>query len=89
MRWVVVVVAGLFVAGCAGEKPVYQPLGSLQMRERVVEMEKGPKGVVYTVRRDDGKVVAERVSLGELRAQEPVMERLVKTGWAGDNLGNK
>ena len=86
MRWVFVLAVGWGVAGCAGEKAVYQPLGSLQMRERVVEMEKGPKGVVYTVRRDDGKVVAKRVSLKELSAQEPVMERLLKTGWAGENL---
>ena len=84
MRLVLAIMLGSLTAGCADTQRIYTPLGKLESRSRVIAMEKGPDGIVYTILGKDGRVIADRATLAEVQTREPWVGQLLKTGWAGE-----
>jgi hypothetical protein len=82
--------AGLLVGGC-GSVPVAHRaeapaagavVGHLQARDRRVTIRSTTDGPRFTVRANDGAVLADGITAAELQAQQPELFRAVETGVA-------
>jgi hypothetical protein len=62
---------------------VYTVIGHLEKRDRVITIQSGPRGPVYTVANREGKVLLEYLSLEQLRAQAPEIHEFIKGAVAG------
>jgi hypothetical protein len=63
------------------------PIVHLQTRYEVMTVLAGPDGPVYTVRTRDGRMLGERLSEQELRAQLPHLHHLLKSSYADGEPG--
>jgi hypothetical protein len=61
----------------------YPVIGHIEKRDRTITIKSGPKGTVYTVKTDTGKILCENASLEQLRAQAPELHEFIKTAVAG------
>ena len=65
--------------------PVGPIIGHLETRDKRITVRSGPDGPVYTVKSDDGKILAEGVPQSQLLARFPELESLVEHGIAADD----
>jgi hypothetical protein len=85
------------VVTSAQEKPAAKPvknpashvIGHLEKSDRVLTIKSGPRGLVYTVKSKEGKLLFEDLSAEQLRAQAPELHDLIKTGQAADPARGK
>ena len=59
------------------------PIVHLEMQDKLVTIQSGPKGLVYLVKAKDGKVLHQNLSEEQLKAQAPEIHELIKTAVAG------
>jgi hypothetical protein len=63
----------------------YVVIGSLQTRDKIVTISRGPKGIVYTIQDKDGKIVGKRLQEKDLQAKYPGIYQQIKSGLAGND----
>ncbi|MHC4749124.1 MAG: hypothetical protein ACYTFW_04535 [Planctomycetota bacterium] len=61
-----------------------QVIVHLEMRNEVVTVMSGHKGLVYTVATKDGRILVQHLSTQELQAQLPNIYHFLKTSYADD-----
>jgi hypothetical protein len=54
----------------------------VQKQDCTITAKAGPKGTVYSVRKNDGKMLCENASLEQLRAQAPDLHQFIKSAMA-------
>jgi exo-beta-1,3-glucanase (GH17 family) len=61
----------------------HQPLTTLVLRDRVITINNGPKGLSYTVKTQDGTVLDAQLSDAQLQAKYPEVYDNVRPAMAG------
>ena len=67
----------------AARESDFRVIGHLEKADRWLTIKSGPKGIVYSVKNKEGKVLFENLSADQLRAQAPELHQLIKEGMAG------
>ena len=71
------------------KSPASHVIGHLEKSDRVLTIKSGPRGLVYTVKNKEGKLLFEDLSAEQLRAQAPELHDLIKTGQAAARARGK
>jgi hypothetical protein len=58
-------------------------IGHLEMRGKTITLKTGPNGPIYFVKSKDGKVLANDLTLDQLKAQAPEVHDFIKSSVAG------
>jgi hypothetical protein len=60
-------------------------IGYIEKRGRTITIKAGPKGPLYSVKNDEGKVLFEDLSAEQLRTQAPELHQFLKTAVANSS----
>ena len=76
-------------SGLSAKTPANPVIGHLKMRDKLITIRTGSVGPLYTVKSEDGKVLAVDLDSAELSARFPELKDVVERGfadWAGNDL---